>query len=330
MKQKAVDSVKNSFSQKIRGHLMNSDKEKYLLKTANGNYVPRSGLVNIDTAKIEKYFQGKVPENIELVAKTFPMIIRNFDSGRPIAGLGNPARPILEANSVRFPTAALGRPPSPRGSCFWESTYYCSTAGGDPCTLAETLYEPYARTGNCEYNGVYAPCDRYIVPGWYKSDDLVLDQCPSLNSCGAVYPIWMNGTFPQVADGVVSRTLCKTGFGGCCVRQYDLQIKNCGTSYVYCLPALDSCPERLCFDLKTRYVVAIVAVILLVISLSGFATLMSFCYIKKRRKDREISQSRVELATDETGVESNGSPPYLDETGVESNGSPPHLHFQPK
>lgn len=63
----------------------------------------------------------------------------------------------------------------------------------DPCTLAETLYEPYARTGNCEYNGVYAPCDRYIVPGWYKSDDLVLDQCPSLNSCGAVYPIWMNG-----------------------------------------------------------------------------------------------------------------------------------------
>lgn len=119
MKQKAVDSVKNSFSQKIRGHLMNSDKEKYLLKTANGNYVPRSGLVNIDTAKIEKYFQGKVPENIELVAKTFPMIIRNFDSGRPIARLGNPARPILEANSVRFPTAALGRPPSPRGSCFW-------------------------------------------------------------------------------------------------------------------------------------------------------------------------------------------------------------------
>lgn len=234
-----------------------------------------------------------------------------------------------------------------------ESTYYCSTAGGvDPCTLAETLYEPYARTGNCEYNGVYAPCDRYITPGWYKSDDLVLDNCPVLNSCGAVYPIWMNGTFPQVADGVVSRTLCKTGFGGCCVRQYDLQIKNCGTSYVYCLPALDSCPERLCFgtngtceypttvaitttavvdstvslreyrNLKTRYVVAIVAVILLVISLSGFATLMSFCYIKKRRKDREISQSRVELATDETGVESM--------TPVESNGSPPHLHFQPK
>lgn len=83
MKQKAVDSVKNSFSQKIRGHLINSDKEKYLLKTSNGNYVPRSGLVNIDTAKIEKYFQGKVPENIELVAKTFPMIIKKFRQRTP-------------------------------------------------------------------------------------------------------------------------------------------------------------------------------------------------------------------------------------------------------
>lgn len=239
-----------------------------------------------------------------------------------------------------------------------ESTYYCSTAGGvDPCTLAGTLYEPYARTGNCEYNGVYAPCDRYIVPGWYKSDELVLDHCPSLNSCGAVYPIWMNGTFPQVADGVVSRTLCKTGFEGCCVRQYDLQIKNCGTSYVYCLPALDSCPERLCFgtngtcdypttvtsttitsttvtdskekvslkeykNLKTRYVVAIVVVVLLVISLTGFAISIVFCYIRKRKREREISQSRVELVTDETGVESM--------TPVESNGTPPHLHFQVK
>lgn len=249
-----------------------------------------------------------------------------------------------------------------------ESTYYCSTAGGDPCTLAETLYEPYARTGNCEYNGVYAPCDRYITPGWYKSDELVLDQCPSLNSCGAVYPIWMNGTFPQVANGVVSRTLCKTGFGGCCVRQYALQIKNCGTSYVYCLPALDSCPERLCFgtngtceypttvastttttspgttssaiattttsktdskekvplkdykDLESRYVATIVVVVVLLLNIIGVVILMIFCHFRKKKRGREIRQSRVELVTDETGVESM--------TPVESNGTPPHLHFQ--
>lgn len=56
MKQKVVDLVKNFFSQKIRGYLINSDKEKYLLKILNGNYVLRLGFVNIDIVKIEKYF----------------------------------------------------------------------------------------------------------------------------------------------------------------------------------------------------------------------------------------------------------------------------------
>lgn len=56
MKQKVVDLVKNFFSQKIRGYLINSDKEKYLLKILNGNYVLRLGFVNIDMVKIEKYF----------------------------------------------------------------------------------------------------------------------------------------------------------------------------------------------------------------------------------------------------------------------------------
>lgn len=56
MKQKVVDLVKNFFSQKVRGYLINSDKEKYLLKILNGNYVLRLGFVNIDMVKIEKYF----------------------------------------------------------------------------------------------------------------------------------------------------------------------------------------------------------------------------------------------------------------------------------
>ncbi|XP_062577707.1 uncharacterized protein LOC134239557 [Saccostrea cucullata] len=123
-KVKAIDSVKNSFSQKIRGYLINSDKGKYLLKTANGQYVPRSGIVNIDTAKLEKHFHGKVPDNLEQISHTFPTIIKNFDGGRPRPrniNIGNPARPILEANSVRFP-AALGRPPSPNEPCPWDES----------------------------------------------------------------------------------------------------------------------------------------------------------------------------------------------------------------
>ncbi|XP_056015364.1 uromodulin-like isoform X4 [Ostrea edulis] len=127
-----------------------------------------------------------------------------------------------------------------------ESTYYCS-GSGDPCTQASTLFENYARTENCKHDGVHSPCDRYITPGWYVTDNPILDQCPDLLSCGAVYPVWFNGSLPTSGDGIVTEKLCKTGFFDCCTRTYDIQIKNCGTHYVYCLPALDACPERICF-----------------------------------------------------------------------------------
>ncbi|XP_061171265.1 oncoprotein-induced transcript 3 protein-like [Saccostrea echinata] len=270
-----------------------------------------------------------------------------------------------------------------------ESTYYCSGVT-DPCTVAGVLFEPYARTQNCPYDGTqpHAPCDRYKTPGWYKSDEPILDQCPTLSSCGAIYPVWFNGTLPQVADGVVSGKLCKTGFSSCCVKEYDVQIKNCGTYYVYCLPALDACPERFCFgtngtceyptttstttstttqtttststttetttststtlpsttiltsqttdknidkenvpskeckDLKRRNTVltAIVVVLCLVLfSLVGHST---YKFIRKKMRERGISQSRVELVPEEWKHEAN-------QDSVEgSNGVPPHLHFR--
>lgn len=47
---KAFESVKNSFSEKIRCHLINSNKEKYLVQVSDGNFLPRSGIVNYDIA----------------------------------------------------------------------------------------------------------------------------------------------------------------------------------------------------------------------------------------------------------------------------------------
>nr|XP_022317710.1 oncoprotein-induced transcript 3 protein-like [Crassostrea virginica] len=234
------------------------------------------------------------------------------------------------------------------------STYYCNVGSADPCTTASSLFEPYARTTNCPYDGTVAPCDRYITPGWYTADDVILDQCPVLNSCGAVYPVWMNGTFPLVSDGVVTRTLCKTGFEGCCVRDYDLQIKNCGSHYVYCIPALDTCPERICFgtngsceyptttttptvttesdsdekvpikeyrDLESRYVaIIVVVVILLIIGVTATIT-VAVRKFYKLKSHREISQSRTELVGEREKTQSI--------TPVESNyeQTPPYVDF---
>ena len=102
---KGLNSARSSFAQKIRGALINSKKDKYLVKTGSGMFVPKSGLVNQDIAKLEKHFHGKVPDNVSEMSKTFQSIIQNFDKKTFYTGassIKNPARKTLEENNV-FP-----------------------------------------------------------------------------------------------------------------------------------------------------------------------------------------------------------------------------------
>jgi hypothetical protein len=66
-------------------------------------FVPKSGLVNTDIAKLNNYFKGKVPENIDCVATTFKTIIDNFDretSTTRGSFHGNPAKRLLQDNPI--------------------------------------------------------------------------------------------------------------------------------------------------------------------------------------------------------------------------------------
>ncbi|XP_062600781.1 oncoprotein-induced transcript 3 protein-like [Saccostrea cucullata] len=188
-----------------------------------------------------------------------------------------------------------------------DSTFYCNFSP-DPCSSSNTLFEPFDRTRNCVFDSNYSPCDRYLTPGWYKSDDPILNQCPPLNKCGTLYPVWLNDSLPNAGDPVTTKKLCKTGFTDCCSKEYDIQIKNCGSFYVYCLPALDSYPERICFgtngsceypvtttaqndaklsneykQLEEKYIGTISAVIVLLCLLS-LVTAIIFYYIMNKRK----------------------------------------------
>lgn len=126
--------------------------------------------------------------------------------------------------------------------------YFCETNGKDPCEVAngKVPYEPVARYVNCDPQSTQY-CDRYIVPGWYRYNERMWDQCPSLAKCGTTYPNWLNGTHPTEVNTEVQRTVCKVGFASCCERQVTIKIRNCGQFMAYCLPALDTCPERYCF-----------------------------------------------------------------------------------
>ena len=58
-------------------------------------------------------------------------------------------------------------------------------------------------------------------------------KCVLKYRCGTKYPVWLNGTHPTVAEGVVSRTVCYSGYSGCCWFSNIIKVKNCSSYYVY-------------------------------------------------------------------------------------------------
>lgn len=65
----------------------------------------------------------------------------------------------------------------------------------DPCIESNlrTVSDPGDRSMHCEYKQGDGNCDSSLTSGWYKTDSPILTQCPGLLSCGAIYPVWMNG-----------------------------------------------------------------------------------------------------------------------------------------
>lgn len=109
---KAAVTANDSFSQRCRAYLVNSNNKKYLLQTRDGFYVPKYSLVNCDLAKLEKFYNRKVPEDLNAASRTFLQIIADFDGEKNVkASYLNPARHLLETNEhypIKFPRVNHG------------------------------------------------------------------------------------------------------------------------------------------------------------------------------------------------------------------------------
>ncbi|XP_062600782.1 uromodulin-like [Saccostrea cucullata] len=119
----------------------------------------------------------------------------------------------------------------------------------DICSSANssTLPEDYSRSQNCIYNSTYKLSDQNLNQQWYKSNISMPTRCPGLLECGAVYPLWLNGTIPEESDGAVNRTVCRRGRTHCCEKTYDIRIQNCSSFIAYCLLPVTERDERYCF-----------------------------------------------------------------------------------
>uniref|UniRef100_A0A4W4E4L0 ZP domain-containing protein n=1 Tax=Electrophorus electricus TaxID=8005 RepID=A0A4W4E4L0_ELEEL len=130
----------------------------------------------------------------------------------------------------------------------------------DPCYNYNVLEESWRATDNAEHNYYnswwwwWTWCDRYTSwNGWYRlfyqgNNVEMPDSCVSPGMCGTDIPLWLNGSLPQLEDGVVIRQACGSSYSDCCYyKSFPIQVKACpGNYYVYELVSPAFCNSAYC------------------------------------------------------------------------------------
>ena len=108
----------------------------------------------------------------------------------------------------------------------------------DGCTNYTVLSEADRAQGNAR--PPHTKQDWNLETGWYRFEgaagDRMLDKCVPIDRCGTRHPVWLDGSHPTVAEGVVIRTVCYSLSSDCCKYRTVIKVKNCSSYYVYDLP----------------------------------------------------------------------------------------------
>ena len=89
-----------------------------------------------------------------------------------------------------------------------------------------------------------------IFKKWYRfvgdAGTKMPTQCVPDYRCGAVYSGWLKGGHPTLADGEVLSKVCFTRVGDCCKKSININVKDCGSYFIYKLEKVSSCDLRYC------------------------------------------------------------------------------------
>ncbi len=118
-----------------------------------------------------------------------------------------------------------------------------TTPSANPCYNYTSLDEPWRATNN-PYNSnyySYGMCDFNVEwKGWYRmfyngQNTQMPESCVNGGMCGTYHPLSLNGTHPQLEDGVVTRQVCVSSWYSCCTyTSHPIRVKACpGDYYVY-------------------------------------------------------------------------------------------------
>ncbi|XP_062520659.1 collagen alpha chain CG42342-like [Corticium candelabrum] len=86
--------------------------------------------------------------------------------------------------------------------------------------------------------------------GWYRFSEslggMIKTRCPKVQGCRAVAPGWMKGRHPNRVGVAISRLVCFSLDGDCCLKSVRMDVINCGDYYVYNLPEIPRCYYEYC------------------------------------------------------------------------------------
>ncbi|XP_036071298.1 oncoprotein-induced transcript 3 protein isoform X2 [Oryzias melastigma] len=125
----------------------------------------------------------------------------------------------------------------------------------DPCSAYFSLNEPWRNTEFHVNQSSGVPlCDSHVSGEWYRFTGLAGDAMPTFcipeNHCGTHAPVWLNGSHPQLQDGVVTLPVCASFNDNCCQWNASVDVKACpGGYFVYRLPK-----PAVCFHVYCGYI----------------------------------------------------------------------------
>ncbi|KAL6474829.1 hypothetical protein MHYP_G00158690 [Metynnis hypsauchen] len=139
--------------------------------------------------------------------------------------------------------------------CMITASTTAANPGYDPCSNYTVLDQPWRATNESWY---YA-CDQdFEWSGWYRllyhgMNIRMPEVCSS--GCSTDAAVWLNGSHPQIQDGIVTRQICGNAGGSCCSSYFSttsIRVKACpGNFYVYEFIKPGNCFSAYCADITT-------------------------------------------------------------------------------
>lgn len=87
-------------------------------------------------------------------------------------------------------------------------------------------------------------CDSGLGPDWYRfqaaAGTRMPISCTPIARCNTYGTGWLNGGHPTVAEGRVTRQVCFHYWSNCCQSSTIIEVRNCGSFYVYHLNGTDT------------------------------------------------------------------------------------------